>query len=596
MVTANAPLRIANASAFYGDRFSAPREMVEGGPIDVLTGDYLAELTMAILFRQKMKNPAGGYATTFLKQLEGVLGLCLERGVRIVTNAGGLNPRGLAEAIGGLAATLGLRPRVAYLEGDDVTARLDELQAAGEPLRHLDRGTAFAESGALPFLANAYLGGFGIKRALELGADIVVCPRVADAALVVGPAAWRFGWSPDDWNALAGAVAAGHVLECGPQATGGNYAFFDEVPSFERVGYPIAEVRADGSAVITKHPGTGGLVSVGTVTAQLLYEIEGRRYVTPDVVARFDTLSVTQEGPDRVLVRGALGEPAPPTAKVALLAQGGFRNAVTFLIAGLDVEAKARLVEAELLRALGGRGRFASYRSELVRGDRPDPGSNDEAIARLRVSVVAPDPSRVGRAFSSEAVALVLASVPGLTLSAPPGDAAPHVVYWPTTLPVRLLAPKVVFEGASYDVPAPPEGAPEPPRPSTTGEALTLRRRDDGPTVRAPFGRAFGARSGDKGGNATLGVWARSPEGFDFLRRFLTVDRLRNLLPDLAAYPIERTELANLSSLLFVVRGLLGDGALSNDRTDPQAKTLGEYLRAKVVELPADLVVPAPSG
>jgi hypothetical protein len=592
-LTANAPLRIANASAFYGDRFSAPLEMVKGGPIDVLTGDYLAELTMAILFRQKLKNPAGGYASTFVKQMEGVLGHCLDRGIRVVTNAGGLNPRGLAEALEKLAASLGLRPRIAYLEGDDVTARLTDLQAQGEPFAHLDRGTPLAQAGVMPFLANAYLGGFGIKRALELGADIVVCPRVADAALVVGPAAWRFGWAPDDWDAIAGAVAAGHVLECGPQATGGNYAFFEEVPSFERVGYPIAEVRADGSAVITKHPGTGGLVSVGTVTAQLLYEIEGQRYFTPDVVARFDALSLTQEGPDRVLVSGARGEPAPSSAKVALLAQSGFRNSVTFLVAGLEPEAKARLVEAELVRALGGRERFSSFRTELVRTDRPDPGSNDEAIARLRVSVSAPDPDRVGRAFSSEAVALVLASVPGLTLSAPPADAAPHVVYWPTTLPTRLLDPKIIFEGSSYDVPRPPENAPEPSsRVSSTGEAPTLRRLADGPTLRAPFGRIFGTRSGDKGGNATLGVWARSPEAFDFLRRYLTVDRLRNLLPDLGALPVERSEFSNLWSLLFVVRGLLGDGALSNDRTDPQAKTLGEYLRAKLIDLPEALLPP----
>ncbi|HEU4534488.1 MAG TPA: acyclic terpene utilization AtuA family protein, partial [Polyangiaceae bacterium] len=329
---------------------------------------------------------------------------------------------------------------------------------------------------------------------------------------------------------------------------------------------------------------------VGTVTAQLLYEIEGHRYVTPDVVARFDALSLAPAGPDRVLVSGARGEPAPASAKVALLAQGGFRNTVTFLVAGLEPEAKARLVEAELLRALGGRERFSSFRAELVRTDRPDPASNDEAIARLRVTVASPDPDRVGRAFSGEAVALVLASVPGLTLSAPPADASPHVVYWPTTLPVRLLSPRVVFEGNSYEVPRPPDDAPEPARVSSTGEAPTLRRLPEGPTVRAPLGRAFGTRSGDKGGNATLGVWARSPEAFDFLRRYLTVDRLRNLLPDLGTLPIERSEFVNLWSLLFVVRGLLGDGALSNDRTDPQAKTLGEYLRAKVIDLPAALL------
>ena len=264
-------LIIANCSGYLGDKLSAARELIEGGDIHVLTGDYLAELTMALLFRMKMKAPDKGYATTFLKQMNDVMGLCLEKNIKIVANAGGLNPKGLAAELEKIAAELGIRPRIACIEGDDLLPRLQELQQQGEEFRHLDKGTSLKEANAMPITANAYLGGWGITKALCEGADIVVGGRIADAALVSGPSAWKFGWKENDWDRLAGAYAAGHIIECGAQATGGNYSFIEEIPSFKNVGYPIAEMHEDGSFVITKHPGTGGLVSVGTVTAQLLY-------------------------------------------------------------------------------------------------------------------------------------------------------------------------------------------------------------------------------------------------------------------------------------------------------------------------------------
>src|SRR5438128_8497674 len=297
--------------------------MLEGGPIDVLTGEYLAELTMLILWKSRQKDPDAGYATTFLRQMEEVAGLAIDRGVKIVANAGGLNPAGLARKLRELLVRLGLRASVAHIEGDDLLPRLGELQAAGHELRHLDTGRSLAEAGVEPVSANAYIGAWGIVDALKAGADIVVCPRVADASLVVGPAAWRFGWARDDWNRLAGAVVAGHIIECGPQATGGNYSFFSEVPRITRLGFPIAEVRADGSSVITKHAGAGGLVSVGTVTAQLLYEIQGRRYLNPDVVTQFDSIQLSPDGPDRVLVTGVRGDAAPDRLNVTVKYAGG---------------------------------------------------------------------------------------------------------------------------------------------------------------------------------------------------------------------------------------------------------------------------------
>ena len=326
----NSALRIANASGFYGDRFAAVQEMLTGGDLDVLTGDYLAELTMLILGRDRAKDPELGYAKTFLRQMEESLGLALDQGVKIVTNAGGLNPAGLAERLRRLAGSLGLDVNVAHVEGDDVLGRADELG--------LDS----------PLTANAYLGAWGIVACLDAGADVVVTGRVTDASLVVGPAAAHFGWSQTDLDALAGATVAGHVIECSAQATGGNYSFFTELGDLRRPGFPLAEIHEDGSSVITKHAGTGGAVTTETVTAQLLYEVAGPRYAGPDVTTRFDTISLADDGPDRVRITGVRGEPPPPTLKVGMATIGGFRNEVVFVLTGLDVDAKAALVQEQL--------------------------------------------------------------------------------------------------------------------------------------------------------------------------------------------------------------------------------------------------------
>jgi hypothetical protein len=586
-------LIIANCSGFFGDRLSAAREMVEGGPIDVLTGDYLAELTMAILFQKKLKSPEGGYVPTFLKQMEAVMGACLGKGIRVVANAGGLNPAAMARALKAVAQTLGLSPKIAYVEGDDLMPRLKELQQAGEAFTHMDKGIRLADAGAMPISANAYLGGWGIAAALEQGADIVVCGRVADAALVAGPCAWRFGWQRNDWDPLAGAYAAGHIIECGAQATGGNYSFIHEVPSYHKVGFPIAEMHPDGSFVITKHPGTGGLVSVGTVTAQLLYEIAAPAYLTPDVTVRFDTLSLAQEGPDRVRGAGTRGEPPPETTKVCINTLGGHKNAMTVILTGLDIARKAEIVTQTLFESLGGRERFQTVDVQLVRSEKVDPGTNDEAFAYLRITVMDPDADKVGKRFSAKVVEMALASIPGFTLTSPPGNGAPAVVHWPALVGNRHIhqtvclddRPAVVVEAAwacePFVVSAPTPEIPAVPK---------------GKTVRTPLGRAFATRSGDKGGNANLGIWGRTPEAYAFLRGFLTTERLKALLPDCAPFAIERYELPNLLAVNFYIRGLLGDGVAASVRSDPQAKTLGEYLRAKMVEMPASILVTDPDG
>lgn len=581
------PIRIANCSGFYGDRLSAAREMVDGGPIDVLTGDWLAELTMLILAKSKASGGTG-YARTFVTQMEHVLGTCLERGIKVVANAGGLDPGGCADAVRTVAERLGLAPKLAWVTGDDILPRLGELRTAGHDLANLDTGAAFGERPAIT--ANAYLGGWGIAEALRLGADVVITGRVTDAAVVVGPAAWHHGWARTDWDALAGAVVAGHVIECGCQATGGNYSFFTEISDLRNPGFPIAEVAADGSTVITKHEGTAGRVDIGTVTAQLLYEVQGRRYLNPDVTTRFDTITLSDDGPDRVRITGVRGEAPPTTAKVCINVDGGYRNSMTFCLTGLDIEAKAKLVEDVFWpNQKGGRESFAETATRLVRSDKPDPRTNDEAVAYLTLIAKDRDERKVGRAFANVGIELALASYPGMFGMGGPSGAQSYGVYWPTLMPADLLHHEVHVDGRTVVVDAAVEGAMDPPR-EEVEESAPADRVPAEPTTRVPLGRLVGARSGDKGGNANVGVWARDDDTFAWLCGFLTAERVRSLMPEAASLPICRVELANIRALNFIVEGLLGEGVASSVRLDAQAKSLGEFLRAKVVDVPTRLL------
>ena len=581
-------LRIGNCSGYYGDRFSAAREMVEDGPLDVLTGDYLAELTMLILWKTRQRNASGGYATTFLAQMEQILGTCIDRNIKVVTNAGGLNPRGLASELGRVAEKLGLHPSIAHIEGDDLLDRIPDLQQQGHTFANLSTGQSLVDAGVKPVTANAYLGGWGITEALRAGADIVVCPRVTDASLVVGPSAWAFDWQRDDWDRLAGAVVAGHIIECGPQATGGNFAFFTELPKTTHLGYPLVEMSADGSCVVTKHPGTGGAVTVETVTAQIVYEIQTPDYLNPDVVTRFDTVSLSDDGPDRVRVSGVRGRPAPDTAKVCLNYPGGYRNSATFVATGLDIEAKADFAVRGLDDAIGGMEIFAETDVRLIRTDKENAASNFEAQARLRITVKDEDEHKVGRRFFNAVAEFGLASYPGIYLEQCDRVASAYGVYWPALVPVDVPQQKVVFlDGRELDVPGPPV---QQHAPRASDPAVAEPATDAGETVTAPLGLIVGARSGDKGGDANIGLWARSDEVYAWMRSYLDTDRLRSLLPEATDLDVDRYELASLRAVNFVVRGLLGEGVAATTRPDPQAKGLGEFVRSRFVEIPRSLL------
>ncbi|GAB3682482.1 DUF1446 domain-containing protein [Actinocorallia lasiicapitis] len=568
------PLRIGNASGFYGDRFSAVREMLEGGPLDVLTGDYLAELTMLILGKSRMKDPNAGYAATFVRQMEESLGLAVQHGTKIVTNAGGLNPAGLAAKLREIADRLGIEVRIAHVEGDDLLPRAKEFGFDQTPY-------------GPPLTSNAYLGAWGIVECLNEGADVVVTGRVTDASLVIGPAAAHFGWARDDWNALAGATVAGHVLECGPQATGGNYSFFTkEIYNVKALGFPLAEIHADGSSVITKHPGTGGVVSLGTVTAQLLYEIQGERYLGPDVTTRFDSIELAQDGQDRVRISGVTGEAPPRTLKVCNNHLGGVRNEVVFVLTGLDLAAKAKFVREQFEASLARKPQRLEW--SLIGG--PDPDAADEAGASvlLRGCARDADPNVVGRPFSAAAIELALASYPGFHMTAPPGSGSPFGVYLPAYVPVDEVPHTAVLPDGTRHPIAPAPTGPSHAQPAQAGEGA--EPASAGPVRTVPLGAVAGARSGDKGGDGNIGVWVDSAARWEWLVATLSVAKLRELLPDIAGLKVERYVFPRLRALNFVIEGVLQEGVSASTKFDPQGKGLGEWLRSRSIEIPEGLL------
>jgi len=582
-------IKIANCSGFYGDKLSAAKELVDGGPIDVLTGDYLAELTMTILYNQKLQRGEDkGYVGTFLKQIKEVAKSCKEKNIKIISNAGGLNPKSMADEIKKILDDQSIDMKVAYIDGDDLLPRIDELSNDGEAFQNMDKKIPLSDSGYTTLTANAYLGAWGIKEALDNGADIVVCPRVTDAAVVIGPAAWKFNWERNNYDALAGALAAGHIIECGCQATGGNYAFFKEVPSFDNVGYPIAEILEDGSFYITKHPDTGGLVSKGTVTAQLLYEIGSPAYINPDVISHFDTLKIEDIEKDKVYVSGCRGSSPPKEHKVCINLSGGFRNGMEVILTGLDIEEKAEVFANALFNSVGGKNQFDEVSIQLHRTDKENPSSNEEAMASLVISVKSMDAELVGRLFSAKIIELALANIPGFFAQGGVKSSGPVIVYWPALIDSKHI--KEVVHINDQEIEIIPTSQMDFEDIYYQKEPIEIEEVEMKDEETINFGDIYGTRSGDKGGCANLGVWAKNSKSFAFLIRYLSVDKLKELLPDLRDFSIDRYELANINSLNFYIHDILQDGVSSNNRKDGQAKSLGEYLRAKEIKVPKNLL------
>jgi hypothetical protein len=577
--------RIGNCSGFYGDRLSAFREMLEGGPLDYLTGDYLAELTMLILGKDTFKDPSLGYARTFVRQAEDALGVALEKGVKVVVNAGGLNPKGLAEKLTEVSSGLGLSPRIAYVAGDDIRSQTEAL------------GLAHATYGN-PLTANAYLGAFGIASALDKGADLVVTGRVTDASVVVGPAIHHHGWTPESYDALAGAVIAGHIIECGTQAVGGNFSGFLELPEEVRskpLGFPIAEIAADGSMVITKHEGTGGAVTLDTVTAQLVYEIQTTKYLNPDVTVDLTTMELAQEAPDRVRVSGVTGDLPPATLKACLNYFAGYRNSMELILTGLDVQEKAAWIQAQATAAFGDNGPARVVWSDVVQPD-TNAGTQEAASAILRITAFDSDAAKVAKGFTGPIIEQVLGSYPGFAPTRMPGPGTAYGVYTPAYVERSVVEHTVVHHDGSVEVIADPKVADQPLDRTVGLRPSPFPAPADTLTRRLPLGTFVHGRSGDKGGDANIGLWVKHDghpkyaERVTWLTKFLSPRQVRDLIPESKDLDIEVYPLPNLGGVNILIHGLLDEGVAATARFDPQAKGLAEWVRGRLANIEGSLL------
>jgi hypothetical protein len=587
-------ITIANCGGFWGDDPTAARRQVAGGPVDYLVMDYLAEITMAILQKQRAKDPRAGYAKDFLAQLRDVLVPCVEKGITVISNAGGVNPAACAAAVETLAEELGVadRVRVAVVGGDDLYDELDGLLADGQELAHLETGRPLADVRGRVLSANVYLGAAPIVRSLELGANVVIAGRVTDTSVTLAPMIHHFGWSADDWDRLAAGVVAGHIIECGTQCTGGNFTDWETVPSFRAMGYPLIEAHPDGTFVVTKHPGTGGLVSVDTVREQLLYEMGAPGYLSPDCTARFDSVQLSQEGPDRVRVTGVRGEAPPERLKVAISYANGYRAVGRMLVSGPDVLRKANTAAEIFWATAGGAELYDHALTQFVGWDASHPSLATEQPSEvlMQVSVRDADRAKIETRFSPMVVGSMLQSMPGMTM---PGDqgrprVSDVVGHWGALIDRASVTATVAVAGQVERISS---AAPRGTAPAYQPEVLPVPAvPGDGPLVTVPLVRLCLARSGDKGDTANVGVAARSPEIYAWLLSALTEDVVRQHFKGVIAGDVERHPLPNLLAVNFLLHESLGGGGTSSLRFDAQGKTYAQYLLSLQVSVPASLL------
>ena len=600
---------IANCGGFWGDDPTAPRRQVEGGPINYLVMDYLAEVTMAILQKQRARKPDAGFPADFLSHLRDVLPVCTQRGIRIITNAGGVNPIGCRNAVEALANDLGIadRIKVALVVGDDLYSDIDALLASGEPLVNMDTGQALSEIRARVLSANAYIGAAGIVKALDRGANVIITGRVADAAVTLAPMMHEFGWKATDWDRLAAGVVAGHIIECGAQCTGGNFTDWPLVKTYRRMGFPIVEAEEDGSFVVTKHPNTGGLVSVHTVAEQILYEIGAPAYVTPDCVARFDSVELEQEGPDRVRVTGARGEPAPAKLKISISYQAGWRAFGRLIVSGPEALAKATKVAEAFWESAGGRGAYDHALHQFIGWNacHAPLASCEPGEVLVQFAVRDRDERKINTRFAPQIVPRVLGTVPGITYIADQGRprASEVVAFWPALVSRESVKERIIIGDEELEVGKREEGRGE--------KREEGRRREEGrgkrdrrpltphlfphpssliPIKRVPLQRLCLARSGDKGDTANIGVIARSEAIYAWVLEHLTPAFVKRHFDDICQGDVERFELPNLLAVNFLLHQSLGGGGTLSLLLDAQGKTYAQYLLAAEVEVPEGLI------
>jgi hypothetical protein len=575
-------VRIGGAAGFWGDSALGPRQLLDGGELDYLVFDYLAELTMSLLAAARRKQPESGYATDFIDAMRDVLGDALARGVRVVSNAGGINPQGCAAALRALAEEQGLRPRIAVVEGDDVMALLPALRGEGVAL----------PPGVLS--ANAYLGALPIKAALDAGADVVITGRCVDSAVTLGALMHEFGWATDDYDRLAAGSLAGHLIECGCQGSGGLFTDWDQVPDWANSGYPIVECNADGSFELTKPEGTGGLVTPAVAAEQLLYEIgDPARYVLPDVVCDFSGVTLAEDGPQRVLVRGARGLPPTPTYKVSATFADGYRCAAQLTIVGHEAGRKARRSAEAILertRAMLSRASLPDYSATHV-----DVLGAAEGFGQAVLWLAVAHPQRAAlELFAREIAPAGTSWAPGTTGFGGRPSVSPAIKQFSFLLQKNRIQPIVHLPDGTQTQPDIPPGQDGPP-------AHTLHATVAHPVVQgasAQQGQAQGdgrkvalielawARSGDKGDTSNIGVIARDPRDLPWLREQLTPQAVAAWLANKVRGSVTRYELPGIHAFNFVCEQALGGGGMASLRHDPLGKGMAQLLLAMPVEAP----------
>jgi Acyclic terpene utilisation family protein AtuA len=590
-------VRIANAGGYWGDDPEALYRQVTGGAVDYVTADFLAEITMVILHRQRTRNPEAGFAYDFLQQLKPALPIIADRGITVIVNAGGINPQGCATAVAGLCREAGVALPIGLVGGDDILSRLDEFEAGGVCLDHMDGVRSYAEIRGKVAAANVYLGAKPVVEALRRGARVIVTGRTTDAALILAPLVHEFGWAWDDWNRLAAGVVAGHILECGAQATGGNFTDWRSLPSMLDMGYPIVEAEADGSFVVTKHAGTGGAVTCATVTEQLLYEIgDPEAYLTPDVSADFTSIELATDGVDRVRVSGVRGVPPPCTLKASVVYRDGFKAVGTALLSGPDVVAKGRCLADMIFHRLG--TDFAEHRVDFVGyrgcwgGAAPEVEPNEVVF---RVGVRDQDRRRLER-FAAHFLGFGLQAPPGFGIFGGRPDVQEALGFWPALVPRELITAQVeLIDGERHEVGKvamrlPGAGLPNMRSGDAPEGAAPSAYAMSGPVERVKLGKIAYARSGDKGDHANIGVVARSEAAFAFLRQALTPARVKEYYADLVRGDVVRYELANLQAFNFLLLNALGGGGTLSLRVDHQGKTLAQGLLQLQLDVPVGML------
>jgi hypothetical protein len=590
-------IRIGNAGGYWGDDLDALRRQLTGGPLDYITMDFLAEITMSILKKQQLRNPELGYAKDFLTQLEDCLPLIVEKNVRVINNAGGINPMGLGRQIRAMARRLDLPLKVGVVYGDDISGRLYELTAAGEKFTNMETGEDFTEVRRRITSANVYLGAEPVVAALDAGCHIIVTGRVTDTGLTLAPMIHEFGWAMDDWDKMAAGIVAGHIIECGAQASGGNITDWQEVPHFHNMGYPIIEMERSGVFHVTKHKRTGGKVSEKSVKEQLVYEMgDPRQYISPDGVAFFDTIDVAEVGPDKVRVSGVRGGPAPEMFKVSMAYDDGWKAEGEVLISGPDVQAKAACVAEIFWEKLG--HDFEQTSTSLVGMSSiwPDhlTGCQPNEIF-LRFGVRDHDARKV-HDFSKALPALILAGPSGMAVSTKGRPRSQQVVaYWPALMRRDGVSAKVLtlntdcsedFKEIHFNV----RGEVGEPVCSDEPRRKPASVKAGGPLKEVPLRRLCYARSGDKGDMCNIGVLARSPRVYAWIRQHLTAARVQRFFKGKVLGKVTRYELDNLEGLNFLLDGALGGGGTTSLLVDPQGKTMSQALLEMKVKVPASLL------